>query len=198
MKLRIKVSQAPPDPRFVSVARIIAKGKAAPKWLAIGLQSFSEIIASERSTLDEQHRGENAIEQMHDAADKLIKWLPFFSHLPGIECPDDVAVTLDVLLRIKKMLAYTMQTQRGGGGPRPNIQRQFCAAVVVEAWRLVRPKFQPRSLNLYDACAEYWQTCSGEDRALNKWREDVELAANKNYEAIRKVLVTLRDRESGG
>src|SRR5260370_39266469 len=113
MKLRIRVPQAPPDPRFIGVARIIAKGKP-PAWLAIRLESFSDFVASERLTLDEQHQVENAIEQMHDAADKLIKWLPFFSHLPGIECPDDVAVALDVLLRIKKMLADTIQTQRRG------------------------------------------------------------------------------------
>jgi hypothetical protein len=194
MKLRFRISQAPLDPRFTEVARIIARGKP-PAWLGVGLQSFSDFIATEGLTLDEHHRLENTVEQMHDAADKLIKWLPIFSYMPMLGCPDDVATALDVLPRIRKGLAYAMLKHRDG--PRPNRRRQFCAAVVVEAWRLVRPKFQPRSLQLYNACTEYWQICSGEDRPLNKWRDDVELATTQNYEAIRKVRVTLKDRESG-
>jgi hypothetical protein len=196
MKTIIRLLQTSTDPRFADVARIIAKG-VPPKWLAIGLEQFSGFIASERSTSDESKRFQSIIEQMHDAAGKLITWLPSYSHRPIMECPNDVGIALDVLPRIKEDLARVMQTQRGGG-PRPNIQRRFCAPVVVEAWRLVRPKLQPRSLKLYTACAEYWRICSGEDRPLNKWREDVELAANKNHEWIREVLVALRDRESGG
>jgi hypothetical protein len=195
MKIDIKLLQASTDPRFADVARIIAKG-VPPKWLVIGLEQFSEFIASERTTSDESKRFQSIVEQMHDAAGKLITWLPGYSHAPIMECPDDVAIALNVSPRIKEDLARVIQFRRDGR--RPNIQRQFCAGVVVEAWRLVREKFQPRSLKLYTACDEYWQICNGEVRGnLNYWREDVESAANKNNEAIREILVALRDRESG-
>jgi hypothetical protein len=194
MKTRIGVLQAPPDPRFVSVARIVAKGKAAPEWLAIGLEHFSGFVGGGRVPSKEYEQYEKIIERMHDAADKLIKFLPIYANLPaGIQCPSDVATALDVLPRIKKDLARALQNQRSGG-PRPNVQRWVCAAVVVETWRLVRGKPEPRSQYLLEACNEYWRACGGKSRGsdIENWRRDAERAIIDNHEWIRKTLTTLK------
>jgi hypothetical protein len=194
MKTGIVVSLTPPDPRFAEVARIIAKGDP-PEWLSIGLAHFSEFVGSDRTTSDEAQHYESIITRMHDAADVLIKFLPLYSHLPaGLRRPDDVALVLDVLPRIKANLARTLQ--RRGGGPRPNIQRWVCAAVVVEAWRLVHGKPEPQSQYLLEACEEYWRACGGEYRGedIENWRRDAERAVADNHRWIRKVLTTLRAR----
>jgi hypothetical protein len=131
---------------------------------------------------------------MHDAADTLIYGLQMFQRMPSMEfvSKEDAYIAFDVLPRIKE--ALVLQTHRAPNRP-PNIQRQSCAAVVVEAWRLVRPKLQPRSLKLYTACDEYWQVCSGEVRgSANYWREDVERAIAVPQVWIEKFLVELRDR----
>jgi hypothetical protein len=195
MKTRIRLRQTSSDPRFADVARIIAKG-APPAWLGIGLEQFSGFVGSKRSTSDEYQRGKKTIELMHDAADRLIKTLgPIFSALPGgAECPEDVRIALDVLPRIKRALLLAMHTmqERQGGGPKPNAQRQFCAAVVVEAWRLVHGKPEPRSILLQKACNEYWLACGGKDRGsdIENWRRDAERF--DNVEWIRKVLTALK------
>lgn len=193
MKGRIRLLQTSIDPRFAHVARIIAKGKP-PAWLAIGLEQFSGFVGSERPTSDQGQRFQNIFERMHYATGILIEWLPLFENLPaGFECPDDVAIALDVLPRIKKGIAGLMQDQRGGG-PRPNIQRRVCAEIVVEAWYIVHGKPEPRSLQLQSACNAYWLACGGEDRGsdIENWRRDAERAVAKNRGWIREALTALK------
>jgi hypothetical protein len=186
MKHSIELLGSCSDPRFADVARIIAND-VPPAWLAAGLEQFSGFVST---TPEDWRRWKNLFEKLTYSTDLLIKWLPLFEHLPIGDCPDDVAIALDVLPRIKKALA--LRPTPRAGGPRPNIQRQFSAAVVVEGWRLVRKKFQPRSTELYTACAEYWRVCSGEDRPLEKWREDVEHATRQDYRGVRDILAALK------
>ncbi len=103
---------------------------------------------------------------MYDAADVLIKWLPAFEHtILGLEF-NDAAIALDVLPRIKMVLAKLMKSSsRRGGGARPNVLRKNCARVVIEASRLIHgEEAKPRSLEPLEACNEYWQACGRECR----------------------------------
>jgi hypothetical protein len=150
-KMRVKLS--PIDPKFSTVAAIIAKSDQPPEWLAIGLQHFSLSIAEE-VTPEERKGFEAIIANMRDRIDYLIKWLPIYNNLPaGLQCPRDVAVALDVLPRISADLASARRRGKWKWGHR------FCAAVVVEAWQLVHGKVERRSDRVYSACKEYWKAC---------------------------------------
>jgi len=63
------------NPVFVDVAHRIAKGEP-PLWLLIGLNHFSRSIGTDAS--DVRERLKNIVEQMHDAAGVLLKWLPIY------------------------------------------------------------------------------------------------------------------------
>ena len=75
----------------------------------------------------------------------------------------------------------------------------ICAEVIVEAWKLIHGKAEPRSEKVYEACEEYWQACGGPASDLNNWRRHVEKASAKNANPwIREVLIQRRDRVEGG
>ena len=62
-------------------ARPITQGKAntvaTPEWLVLALAEFQDFVGGEITS--EEARGfAKIIEQMHDAAGKLITWLPAF------------------------------------------------------------------------------------------------------------------------
>jgi hypothetical protein len=61
---------------MVAVASTIAKGDP-PEWLVLALANFQDFVGGEVTS--EEARGFAQITaQMHDAADKLITWLPAF------------------------------------------------------------------------------------------------------------------------
>jgi len=119
------------------VAHTIAKGDP-PEWLVLALANFQDLVGGE-ITSEEDRRYGQITEQIHDATGKLITWLPAFMHMPSvIKPPDEVHIALEVLPKIKAYLARAMNQPPRKGGPRPNIERQVCAAIVVEAWTLIR------------------------------------------------------------
>jgi hypothetical protein len=188
----MKPQQKPAQQQFDSVARIIAKGEP-PQWLVSGLELFSPFVGADRTTSDEHKQGQKILERMHDAADLLINWLPGFEHLSmGIQSPD-VAIALDVLPRVRRQLAHAKSSPRGGG-QRPNVLRKTCAAVVVEAWRLVHGEPEPYSVELWKACNEYWQACGGEYRGgdVDNWKRDAEEAVAAPHVWIKNILSALR------
>jgi hypothetical protein len=168
------------------VAHTIAMGDP-PEWLVLALANFQDFVAGE---VTEEAKGFAQItEQMHDAAGKLITWLPAFLAMPSvIKPPDEVRVALEVLPKIKAYLARAMSQPPRKGGPRPNVERRVCAAIVVEAWTLIHGKAQPRSDQLYRACNEYWQACGHEYRSEG-WRRDVKNAINDPQKWVRDVLI---------
>jgi hypothetical protein len=112
-----------------------------------------------------------------------------------MRCPDDVAVALAVLPKIKQRLAKAMNAPKRAGGQKPNVRRKACAAVVVEAWRIARGKPEPDSRNLWDACDEYWQACGHEPRGQigQNWQRDAVDAVAVDHKWIRQILLALRD-----
>jgi hypothetical protein len=173
VKTELTLFDKPTDRRFAHVARIIAKGEP-PEWLVLGLEYFSGFVGSDRVTSKDHHDFGSIIAQMHDAADRLIKWLPAYSGLSvlGLRCPDDAVIALDVLPRIKQDLARLMRRPRRRGGQKPNVPRKSCAAVVVEAWEIIHQKIEPNSAELWRACDEYWQACVHKARSsvVDSWR----------------------------
>jgi hypothetical protein len=189
MKKVMRVKLERPDPKFLKIAAIIAKSDPPPEWLALGLQHFSLSIAEE-VTPEERKRFEAVIANMRDRIDYLIKWLPLFRNLPaGVQCPDDVAIALDVLPRISADLASAQRRRKWKWG------HKFCAAVVVEAWQLVHGRVERRSDRLYSACEEYWKACDRGDRDIDNWRRDV-ADIGPEYAWLREVLSALRGTQS--
>jgi hypothetical protein len=181
--------KADAKPTFTTVAKLIAKG-APSDWLVPGLDFFSGFIRGDPVPSKERKHHDKILARMCDAADYLTKHLPLFTRLSlGLRCPDDVAVALAVLPKIKKRLTHAILPKRAGG-QHPNVERKVCAAVVVEAWRSIHGKPEPESPKLWTACNEYWQACGKEYRGsdVDTWRKDCRDAVADNHEWIRRIL----------
>ena len=189
MKMELPL-QRDPDPKFAGVARSIAQGDA-PKWLVVGLTYFSPGIGSD-DTPDVDIN--TVVEQMQGATDTLTKCLPIFGGGAfGLPCPEEVAIALHVLPRIKEDLDQLAVKRMGRP---PNAERDMCAAVVATAWKLLHGKVEPQSLRLQEACGEYWQACGGKqigewDLAEN-WRRPIERAATADYSWVEDFLVAVQ------
>jgi hypothetical protein len=167
---------------FANVAGIIAKGDP-PEWLQQGLAQFSDIGAE---PADEY---QYAIERMAKATDELLMFLPAYKNLPyGLEGNSVVATLLQELLWLKGSLARISKPPRHRP---PDIRREICAAVIIEASKLLHGKVEPRSIKLAQACADYWQACTGKESDPENWRRQIERAAKVNHEWICKVLTNL-------
>src|SRR5215467_2000941 len=98
MKIRVSLQS---NGRFDGVARTIADDDP-PKWLVIGLQHFSQgfgVVMSDCQAFDDK------IGRMQWAIHLLTTWLPMWAHAGyGEKCPDDIALALYVLPRIKEEL----------------------------------------------------------------------------------------------
>jgi hypothetical protein len=106
-----------------------------------------------------------------------------------------VTFVLEALPRIKRDLD---RLNKQGLGRPPNVRREVCAAVVVEAWRLLRGKAEPRSGETEQACKDYWQACDGgeiEDRENDRenWRRDIKRALTTDHQWIRKILLAVQN-----
>jgi hypothetical protein len=182
-----------PNPKFGGVARSIAKGNP-PKWLLVGLTHFSggigvEIPKKDRRSFDTQ------IKRMQDAVHTLMTWLPMWGNLGyGLKCPEHVALMLYALPRVRKDLDRLGKKQIGR---RPETQQEICAAVVIEAWKLLHGKAEPRSDQLLQACSDYWRACGGKQRGewddLDNWRRDVERALATNHLWINQILQAVQN-----
>jgi hypothetical protein len=85
----------------------------------------------------------------------------------------DVATAIKVLTKTKN---FYRERPRTGGGHILYGQRLTCAAVVVEAWKLIHGNAKPQSIEVLSACADYWQACGGAERDAKNWRRDTEHA----------------------
>ncbi len=185
--------QRNPNHKFDGVARSIAQGDP-PKWLVVGLTQFSQGIGSDTDV--DIHK---IIERMQDAAHVLMTWLPICKGLSfGLPCPEEVAVVLHALPRIKKDLDRLAKLKNRKGRP-PDAQRLICAAVVARAWKIIHGKAEHRSDKLLRACSDYWRTCGGKqiggwDEPEN-WRRPVERALKNDYSWIERVLLAVQNAD---
>jgi hypothetical protein len=182
-----------PDHKFDGVARIIAKGDP-PDWLVLCLEHFSGGIGVDLSKEDGRSF-DTRIKRMQDAVHVLMNGLPMWAHRPyGLQCPKHVAVVLDALPRIKKDLDRLAKKQIGR---RPDTQREVCAAVVIEAWKLLHGRAKPRSDEFLGACRDYWRACGGKLRGeiddLENWRRDVERALATDHSWVNQFLVAVQN-----
>ena len=73
--------------------------------------------------------------------------------------------------------------------------QEFCAAVVLEAWKHLHGKAQVRSEKLYAGCQAYWQACGGQARGrgddLQNWQRTVEAASEYENPLVTNVLAAL-------
>lgn len=179
------------DSAFKGVAGLVAKGEP-PDWLLRGLEHFRAGIGADR---EDQYR--DALRPMADATEKLLYLLQVYEHLPfGLERPADVGTLLDVLPRLKEDLDRITKPRRVRA---PDVRREICAAVIIEAWKLLHGEAEPRSENLEQACAYYWEACGGgeieETNDRSNWRWPIERALKKaqGYQWVSEVLTMARN-----
>jgi hypothetical protein len=172
---------------FAAVAEIIAKGPP-PEWLVPVLEHFSAGMTIEG---DNRHF-KAVIEQVETATDTLMKWLPMWGHMPwgSLKSPHYIQVIRAFLPELKKNLQRLNTKQ--GPGRKPDISREVCAAVVVEAWRRIHGEVKPRSQELYEACRMYWDACDGkpigEINDIENWRWSVKHALAQDYSWVRETI----------
>ena len=164
---------------FDAIARVIANDNP-PDWLVPALEHFRAFVASKRSSKKEYQWAWKHSEEMRRAADVLIKDLQRI--FAGVSSPDD---WIDVLTKIKN---FYRQRPRTGGGQRPYAQRRVCPAVVVEAWKLIRVDVEPRSKEVLQACADYWQACDQPERDAENWWRDTEHVVANPYQFVHDIL----------
>jgi hypothetical protein len=119
------------------VARLIAD--PVPPGLLDYLEYFRDFVGAARPDPRRDKFG-----QLLYSIDDLMEWLPFFQHLPlGLECPDDVAVALKVLPRVRRLLEPLAVPP--GRKRLPNVFKQTAAEIIVTACRRFSPDIGSRS-----------------------------------------------------
>jgi hypothetical protein len=171
------------DGDFEGVARSIAD--PAPEWLPIALAHFGQWIGGDNVRLFD------ILDQLLRATEVMERCLPTFTHMAlNVECPEPVKMVLSGLPGLKAELEKINQRRIGR---KPDAQRQFCAAVIIEAWELLHGKTQSRSEKLYGACSEYWRVCGGKEidstDDTENWRWTVKQALNWNWGWLNEHLV---------
>jgi hypothetical protein len=158
-----------------------------PEWLPLALAHFGQWIGGDTSDV----RLFDILEQLQRATDVLERCLPIFTHMAfNVQCPEAVKMVLSGLPGLKAELERLNQRRIGR---KPDAQRQMCAAVIIEAWRLVHGKVERRSEKLYRACGEYWWVCGGNEIGatddLENWRWTVDQALKWDWGWLNERLV---------
>jgi hypothetical protein len=150
--------------RFAEVARIIGgdRNKVVPK-----LARYSLLIAGpERGPDNELELEDKELWVVMDWLNKALSHEKrVIEALEELDYGFDFADELDAVdgasnafFVFMNYVEANISPPRSGGSP-PNRKRRLCAAVCAELWRDVKGKAQPYSLELWDACEEYWKAC---------------------------------------
>ena len=176
-------------PSLHHVAKLIAKGDP-PQWLVDALEF---LISSPEPATKEAVK---EIERMRIATDLLLRLVPQKFDDPGWYIID-VPKTLAVLSDLKHWLDLAKAKPKTG---RPaSIEREFCAQVILEAWKQCRGKVQPHSQQLREACEEYWKAWKGKPVGkagdVENWRRTIERASTKKFPWAEPVFVALKEAQ---
>jgi hypothetical protein len=192
--MKPKVDKVEVDrPGFEEVARRIAGGDP-PEWLLIALEHFSPGIGE--GPVDVEHLKR----QMTDAIDTLLWFLPALEGLGfGLAGErEDVRAVRVLLPGIRKDLERTKRKGTGRvkskrTGRPPDVGREVCAAVMIEAWKAARGSdAKPHSLEFREACGEYWKACGGGDSGdPENWRRPITAALKIERGWARKIIAGL-------
>jgi hypothetical protein len=144
-------------------------------------------------TSDLQSEFKKRIGQMQAAVRVLENSLPIWEHLGfNIACPPSVKMVLDGLPGLKAELD---RLKRNGRGRHPKVQREVCAAVIIEAWRIVHGRVEARSDRLYWACNQYWTERGGApigaENDIENWRWTVSRALKSDHSWINEQLMSI-------
>ena len=168
-------------PTIENVASLIAKPSPPPKWLVTSLEHFTDFISLEPPRL----AAAGPAVEMIKAVETLQRWLPLFNNLPlGIQPPADVTKTLEALPGVLHALRPGPEAWMPRRGQPRNVRKTICAAVVVEARRLVHADVALRSDSLALACNAYWLACGCEatlNDPVEHWRSYIERAEDNNW-----------------
>ena len=170
---------------FEGVARSIAD--PAPEWLPIALAHFGQWIGGDTSDV----RLFDILDQLQRATKILERCLPAFTHMAfNVKCPEAVKMVLSGLPGLKAELERINHRRIGR---KPNAQRQMCAAVIFEAWRIIHGKVEHRSDKLYKACNDYWRVCGGAEIGaeshIENWRWTINQALKWDWGWLNERLV---------
>jgi hypothetical protein len=170
---------------FDEVARSIAD--PATEWLPIALAHFGQWIGGDASDV----RLFDILDQLQRATEVLERCLPAFTHMAfNVKCPEAVKMVLSGLPGLKGELERLYHQRIGRN---PDAQHQMCAAVIIEAWRLVHGKVERRSEKLYGACSKYWRVCGGSEIRstddIENWRWTVDHALKWDWGWLNERLV---------
>jgi hypothetical protein len=171
---------------FEAVARSVCVDP--PQWLPVALAHYAVWIGDATKGLRSEF--DKRIRQMQEAVRVLKNSLPMWEHsVFNAECPPAVRMVLDGLPGLKAELT---RLERKGVGRPPDVQREVCAAIVIEAWRIIHGKVEARSEQLYRACNRYWTECGGAPLSptsdIENWRHTVEQALKSDHSWIRDQL----------
>jgi hypothetical protein len=166
---------------FDAVARTIAQGNP-PDWLVPALEHFRGFVGGKPLSNKEWQWAWKHSEEMRRAADILIKDLQRI--FKGVSSPD-VATAIKVLTKTK---SFYQERPRTRGGHNPHAPRLVCAAVIVEAFRLVRGNVEPRNKEVLETCADYWAACGHEERDAENWWRDTNHAVANPDQFVQQIL----------
>jgi hypothetical protein len=176
---------------FLAVAQIICS--PVPEWLPVALAHYALWIDGS-DTSEVQAEFNKRIRQMQEAVRVLENSLPIWEQAAfDLACPPAVKMVLEALPGLK---AEITKLNRRSVGRRPDALREVCAAVIVEAWRMVHGKVEARSEQLYRACDGYWVECGGAPVGdIDNWRWTVERAMKSDHSWINEGLMSISYRQ---
>ena len=172
---------------FSGVANCITE--QPPKWLPVALAYYAKWLPTEGNVVDIS----NIVDRLQCAVKDMEQWLPIWDQMAfDIKCPPDIKIIMSALPGLKKELDRL--NGRGPGLPL-NMNQETCAAIIVECWRLIHGKPQPRSEKLYSACKEYWRALGGGERGkendIDNWQRSVRRAIDADHKWIRDPLTAI-------
>jgi hypothetical protein len=180
-------------PDFTAVAKAIAN--PPPDWLPNYLEQSHAFIRNKPLSKGEYRHLKQLVGQMHHSMDLLIRWLPVLKGIPGLGDWPDVAADVETATTALTRLKAELNRRPLRTGRRPsNVMQQWCADVVIEAWKDIYGDVKPRSSEVLEACAAYWEACGHPTRDADNWGRDTKHAIANPNKVVQTFLILHKTR----